>query len=152
MKIFSKYFSTLFGIGNISIAPGTFGSIFAILIWYIFVNFLSIFYFIILFVFILSVSFYLTGIYLDEFKKKDPSEVIIDEFLGQSIPLLFVFNLNAFEVLVAFVSFRFFDIIKIYPINRAEEIDGSFGVILDDVIAGIYALIVLMIYKIVIAL
>tara|TARA_A100000164_G_scaffold357784_1_gene368791 strand:+ start:402 stop:860 length:459 start_codon:yes stop_codon:yes gene_type:complete len=152
MKIFSKYFSTLFGIGNIPIAPGTFGSIFAIVIWYIFINFLSIFYFFILFVLILSISFYITGIYLEKFKKKDPSEVIIDEFLGQSIPLLFVFNLDVFEVLVAFVSFRFFDICKIYPINRAEEIDGSYGVILDDVIAGIYALIVLMIYKILITL
>ncbi len=134
------------------IAPGTFGSIFAIIIWYIFINFISIFYFIILFVIILSVSFYITGIYLDKYKKKDPSEVIIDEFLGQSIPLLFIFNINTFEVLVTFVSFRFFDIYKIYPINRAEEIDGSYGVILDDIIAGIYALIVLMIYRIVIAL
>ena len=152
MKIFSKYFSTIFGIGHIPIAPGTFGSIFAILIWCIFINMLSISYFIILFLLILSISFYITGIYLEKFKKKDPSEVIIDEFLGQSIPLLFVFNLNAFEVFVAFVSFRFFDIYKIYPINRAEEIEGSYGVILDDIIAGIYALIVLMIYKIVIVL
>ena len=152
MKIFSKYFSTIFGIGHIPIAPGTFGSIFAILVWYIFINILSISYFISLFLLILSISFYITGIYLEKFKKKDPSEVIIDEFLGQSIPLLFVFNLNAFEVLVAFVSFRFFDIYKIYPINRAEEIEGSYGVILDDIIAGIYALIVLMIYKIVIVL
>ena len=152
MKIFSKYFSTLFGIGLIPIAPGTFGSIFAIFIWYIFINFISIFYFIILFAIILSVSFYITGIYLEKYTRKDPSEVIIDEFIGQSIPLLFVFNLNAFEVLVAFVSFRFFDICKIYPINKAEEIDGSYGVIIDDIIAGIYALIVLMIYKIVIAL
>ena len=150
--MFSKYFSTIFGIGHIPIAPGTFGSIFAILIWCIFINMLSISYFIILFLLILSISFYITGIYLEKFKKKDPSEVIIDEFLGQSIPLLFVFNLNAFEVLVAFVSFRFFDIYKIYPINKAEEIEGSYGVILDDIIAGIYALIVLMIYNIIIAL
>ena len=150
--MFSKYFSTIFGIGHIPIAPGTFGSIFAILIWCIFINMLSISYFIILFLLILSISFYITGIYLEKFKKKDPSEVIIDEFLGQSIPLLFIFNLNAFEVLVAFVSFRFFDIYKIYPINKAEEIEGSYGVILDDIIAGIYALIVLMIYKIIIAL
>ena len=150
--MFSKYFSTIFGIGHIPIAPGTFGSIFAILIWCIFINMLSISYFIILFLLILSISFYITGIYLEKFKKKDPSEVIIDEFLGQSIPLIFIFNLNAFEVLVAFVSFRFFDIYKIYPINKAEEIEGSYGVILDDIIAGIYALIVLMIYKIVIVL
>ena len=152
MNIFSKYFSTLFGIGYIPIAPGTFGSIFAIIIWYIFINFISFFYFIILFIIIFSVSFFITGIYLDKYKKKDPSEIIIDEFLGQSIPLLFILNFNAFEVLVAFVSFRFFDIYKIYPINKAEEIDGSYGVIFDDIVAGIYSLIILMFYKIVITL
>ena len=102
--------------------------------------------------FVLSVSFYLTDIYLDNYKKKDPSEVIIDEFLGQSIPLLFIVNYNIYEVLIAFVTFRFFDIYKIYPINKIEGLKGSYGVILDDVVAGIYSLIILMLYKILILL
>ena len=148
MKIFSKYFTTLFGIGLISFAPGTFGSLIAIFIWYAFVNVFSIFYFIVLFLFILSVSFYFTDIYLENYKKKDPSEVVIDEFLGQSIPLLFLVNFNMYEVLIAFVTFRFFDIYKIYPINKMEDIRGSYGVILDDIVAGIYSLIVIMLYKI----
>ena len=148
MKNFSKYFATLFGIGFISFAPGTFGSLFAILIWYVFIDLFSIFYFIILFLFIFSVSFYITDIYLDNYKKKDPSEVIIDEFLGQSVPLLFIVNFNIYEVLIAFVTFRFFDIYKIYPINKIEDLKGSYGVILDDIVAGIYSLIVLMLYKI----
>ena len=97
MKNFSKYFATLFGIGFISLAPGTFGSLFAILIWYVFIDLLSIFYFIVLFLFVLSVSFYFTDIYLDNYKKKDPSEVIVDEFIGQSIPLLFIVNFNIYE-------------------------------------------------------
>ena len=58
MKNFTKYFATLFGIGFIPLAPGTFGSLFAILIWYVFIDLFSIFYFIALFLFILSVSFY----------------------------------------------------------------------------------------------
>ena len=152
MKNFTKYFATLFGIGFISLAPGTFGSLFAILIWYVFINFFSIFYFILIFLFVLCVSFYFTDIYLDNYKKKDPSEVIVDEFLGQSIPLIFVPNLNTFEVLVAFISFRFFDIYKIYPINKMEDLKGSYGVILDDIVAGIYSLIILMLYKILILL
>jgi len=98
--------------------------------------------------FVLSVSFYLTDIYLDNYKKKDPSEVIVDEFLGQSIPLLFIVNFNIYEVLIAFVTFRFFDIYKIYPINKMEDLKGSYGVILDDIVAGIYSLIILMLYKI----
>jgi phosphatidylglycerophosphatase A len=148
MKNFTKYFATLFGIGFIPLAPGTFGSLFAILIWYVFIDLFSIFYFIVLFLFVLSVSFYFTDIYLDNYKKKDPSEVIVDEFLGQSIPLLFIVNFNIYEVLIAFVTFRFFDIYKIYPINKMEDLKGSYGVILDDIIAGIYSLIVLMLYKI----
>ena len=152
MKNFTKYFATLFGIGFIPLAPGTFGSLFAILIWYVFIDLFSIFYFIALFLFILSVSFYLTEIYLDNYKKKDPSEVIVDEFLGQSIPLLFIVNFNIYEVLIAFVTFRFFDIYKIYPINKIEDLKGSYGVILDDIVAGIYSLIILMLYKILILL
>ena len=92
MKNFTKYFVSLFGIGFISIAPGTFGSLFAIFFWYFLNDLFSIFYFIIFFLCVLSVSFYFTDIYLDNYKKKDPSEVIIDEFLGQSIPLLFIVN------------------------------------------------------------
>ena len=148
MKNFTKYFATLFGIGFIALAPGTIGSLFAILIWYVFIDFFSIFYFIVLFLFVLSVSFYFTDIYLDNYKKKDPSEVIVDEFLGQSIPLLFIVNFNIYEVLIAFVTFRFFDIYKIYPINKMEDLKGSYGVILDDIVAGIYSLIILMLYKI----
>ena len=63
MKIFTKYFATLFGIGFISIAPGTFGSLFAIFIWYVFIDLFSIFYFMVLFLFVLSVSFYFTDTY-----------------------------------------------------------------------------------------
>ena len=152
MKNFTKYFATLFGIGFIPLAPGTFGSLLAILIWYVFIDLFSIFYFIVLFLFVLSVSFYFTDIYLDNYKKKDPSEVIVDEFLGQSIPLLFIVNFNIYEVLIVFVAFRFFDIYKIYPINKIEDLKGSYGVILDDIVAGIYSLIVLMLYKILILL
>ena len=152
MKNFTKYFATLFGIGFIPLAPGTFGSLFAILIWYVFIDLFSIFYFIVLFLFVLSVSFYFTDIYLDNYKKKDPSEVIVDEFLGQSIPLLFIVNFNIYEVLIAFVTFRFFDIYKIYPINKMEDLKGSYGVILDDIVAGIYSLIILMLYKILVQL
>ena len=152
MNNFSKYFATLFGIGFISLAPGTFGSLFSILIWYVFIDLFSIFYFIALFLFVLSVSFYFTNIYLNNYRKKDPSEVIVDEFLGQSIPLLFIVNFNIYEVLIAFVTFRFFDIYKIYPINKIEDLKGSYGVILDDIVAGIYSLIILMLYKILILL
>ena len=61
-------------------------------------------------------------------------------------------NFNIYEVLIAFVTFRFFDIYKIYPINKIEDLKGSYGVILDDIVAGIYSLVILMLYKILILL
>ena len=149
MKILSKYFVTLFGIGFIPFAPGSFGSLTTILIWYICIAYFTIFHFyiVVLITAVLSISF--TNIYLKYTKKDDPSEVVIDEFLGQSLPLLFIFKLNLYEILLAFIVFRFFDIYKIYPVNKAENLKGSLGVILDDIIAGIYALIAIMLYKII---
>ena len=151
MKLFSKYFVTLFGIGYAPIAPGTLGSIFAILIWYISIKFINIYLFYLILIISLSVSFKLINIYLISEVKDDPSEVIIDEYIGQSIPLLFLIDFNLFEVLLAFCAFRFFDITKIYPINRAENLSGAKGVIIDDIIAGIYSLIIIMIYKIILS-
>ena len=151
MKLFSKYFVTLFGIGYAPIAPGTLGSIFAILIWYISLKFINIYLFYLILIISLSVSFKLINIYLISEVKDDPSEVIIDEYIGQSIPLLFLIDFNLFEVLLAFCAFRFFDITKIYPINRAENLSGAKGVIIDDIIAGIYSLIIIMIYKIILS-
>ena len=152
MNFFSKLFVTLFGIGFFPMASGTLGSICAILTWYFFITYFSIIYFYFIFIFLFLSSFYLTDKYLSTSSKEDPSEVIIDEFIGQSIPLLFIVNFNIYEVLIAFVTFRFFDIYKIYPINKMEDLKGSYGVILDDIVAGIYSLIILMLYKILILL
>ena len=160
MKNFSKYFATLFGIGFISLAPGTFGSLFAILIWYVFIDLFSIFYFIVLFLYVLSVSFYFTDIYLDNYKKKDPSEVIVDEFIGQSIPI-YLYEISheteksPDEAIIfygiCFILFRFFDIKKPFPVSFFDKnYKNSFGVIMDDICAGFYvvlSLICFMIFK-----
>ena len=94
-------------------------------------------------------SFKAINIYLRNENKDDPSEVVVDEFIGQSLPLIFLF---VYEVLLAFSSFRLFDIFKIYPVNKVENIKGATGVIMDDVVAGIYSLIIIMIYKIILFL
>ena len=148
MNIFVKYYISLFGIGLIPFAPGTLGSLFSIFIWYLSITFLSIYAFYIILFLVFFTSFYLVKIYLNSTKKEDPSEVIIDEFIGQSLPLFFLFQFNVYEVLLAFCSFRFFDIFKIYPVNKAENVGGATGVILDDLVAGIYSLVIVMVYKI----
>ena len=91
-------------------------------------------------------------IYLNFKKKDDPPEVIIDEFIGQSLPLIFLFQYNTYDLLIAFCVFRFFDIFKIYPINKAENINGATGVIMDDFVAGIYTLVIVMTFKIILYL
>ncbi len=151
MSTTSKYFVTIFGIGFIPFAPGTLGSIFAIIIWYLSIITLNIYFFYFILFLVTVLSFKLIETYMVNTKKGDPSEVIIDEFIGQSVPLVFLFQFNIYEVLLAFCTFRFFDIFKIYPVNKAEKIKGATGVIIDDIVAGIYSLVLVMIYKIVLS-
>ena len=147
-----KAFVSVFGIGYIRIAPGTFGSLFAILVWYISIIYLNIYFFYMILIIVFICSFKVINIYLRSENKDDPSEVVVDEFIGQSLPLIFLLQFNVYEVLLAFSSFRLFDIFKIYPVNKVENIKGANGVIMDDVVAGIYSLIIIMIYKIILFL
>jgi len=151
MLFLSKTIITLFGAGYIKYAPGTIGSILTVFIWLLIYTAFGQIYFLGLFVILTLSSYYFIQEYLRVFNKKDPQEIIIDEFIGISIPLLFVSSSQSyFEILLVFVSFRIFDIFKIYPVNKAEMLDGPIGIILDDVIAGIYTLIILLIFQIII--
>ena len=98
-------------------------------------------------------SVYSIDIFEKSFSKKDAKEIVVDEFIGQSIPVLTIYSFleNAsIEVFilytfVAFVLFRFFDIYKPFPINKIDQnIKNGFGVILDDIVAGIYSIIALL--------
>ena len=141
-----KAFVSVFGIGYIRIAPGTFGSLFAILVWYISINYLNIYFF---YIIIICFSNGKMGLsILNCFNCSDLTAIII--FLP--IKVWFLLQFNVYEVLLAFSSFRLFDIFKIYPVNKVENIKGANGVIMDDVVAGIYSLIIIMIYKIILFL
>tara|TARA_B110000858_G_C17673157_1_gene412880 strand:+ start:306 stop:764 length:459 start_codon:yes stop_codon:yes gene_type:complete len=147
MKFLAKIFVTCFYIGKFPIASGTLGSGFAIMIWYYLNqlgNLVLVSFFISYFIF----AYIFTNIYLKNSIDDDPSEVISDEVIGQLIPLFIINSVNDhYLILVAFISFRIFDISKIYPANKAEELAGAHGVIMDDVVAGIYALFVVFIFK-----
>jgi|TARA_B110000967_G_scaffold210057_1_gene270000 phosphatidylglycerophosphatase A len=148
MNYISSIFVTLFYIGKSPIAPGTLGSIAGILIWACLNYYLGLIGFIIFFIVYFIVSYILVNIYINKTKQDDPSEVICDEVIGQFIPLLIIGSINEYYLIIfSFILFRFFDIYKIYPVNKAEKLHGAFGVILDDVVAGIYALIFLFIIK-----
>jgi len=121
-------------------APGTMGSILAILIYLLIDKNIFLIYTIIL---ILS-SFYIGGKAEKIFKEKDCQKIVIDELVGMSIALLFIPN-NYFYILLAFILFRIFDVYKIYPANKIEKLKGSIGLIGDDIIAGVYANLIIQI-------
>ena len=85
------------------------------------------------------------SVYTIDFKEKDRSEIVIDEVVGQSIalsPLLFFeekFPPEFIHVLISFIFFRFFDIVKPYPIYLFDRMNSTFGVIFDDILAGIFS-------------
>ena len=143
---FNKNLFTLFGIGKLP-ASGTFGSFFTLLIYFILQKYFNNLTIIILLIFVTLYSLIFLNKTIKNFKQKDPKEIVIDEYIGQMIPLIACGN-NIYLILVAFISFRFFDIAKIYPANIFDKkIEGPLGVIGDDIIAGIYSLMLIFIIK-----
>ena len=143
---FNKNLFTLFGIGKLP-ASGTFGSFFTLLIYFILQKYFNNLTIIILLIFVTLYSLIFLNKTIKNFKQKDPKEIVIDEYIGQMIPLIVCGN-NIYLILVAFISFRFFDIAKIYPANIFDKkIEGPLGVIGDDIIAGIYSLMIIFIIK-----
>ena len=152
-----KYFVTIFGIGFSKFAPGTLGSFFGVLFFYFFYNFFSknyIIFFLFIF-FMIIISWYLTYVYVLKNKIHDPSEIIIDEFIGQLISLTPILFLNSFKLeriyffeLMAssFLLFRFFDILKPWPISIIDKSITSLSILLDDIIAGLFSSTIIIIY------
>ena len=142
-----KNICTIFGLGNFSKMPGTLGSIVGVFIGFLLLSFFPITVVLVFFVFLLLVSFYAIKTYQKEVGRSDRSEIIIDEVLGQLLVIIFI-NLEFLEILSAFILFRFFDILKIFPANIIDKkYSDHYGVIFDDIIAAIQALIVIFIFK-----
>ena len=143
---FNKNLFTLFGIGKLP-ASGTFSSFFTLFFYFILEKYFNKLTIIILLIFVTLYSLIFLNKTIKNFKQKDPKEIVIDEYIGQMIPLIACGN-NIYLILVAFISFRFFDITKIYPANIFDKkIEGPLGVIGDDIIAGIYSLMIIFIIK-----
>ena len=141
-------FTTLFGIGYSPIAPGTIGSIFSIVFLYFLIKFVSYSFLVIIFLIILFTSLKLIEKYSNLLKSHDSSTIVIDEFLGIFLIILFYdylkFTNDFIMFLLILILFRFFDIIKIFPANLIDKkIKNSLGVILDDIVAAIYTVLTL---------
>mgnify|MGYP002818137181 FL=1 len=139
---------TLFNLGFIKFMPGTFGSLISLPIGYIILKLFGFWIFIFIITLLLAISYYAITEYLIAKKSKDPKEIIIDEFIGQFIALIFIPD-TILGLLASFLLFRFFDITKLYPVNKAEKIPGAIGVLADDVVAGLMAACIIIIFNIV---
>ena len=139
--VFSEFFCTIFKIGNLKYMPGTLGSIIGIIIGLFIKNKFSITFYILIIFLICLISIIMINIYQTKFdSKEDRPEIIIDELIGQQIPLFFI-ELTTLNILLCFIFFRFFDILKVFPANYIDrKFKNSYGIIADDLVAGLQAL------------
>jgi len=156
MKKINILLSTFFGCGYLTKLSGTVTSAVTAIFIYIAYEILqynnlkiSIMFFLILFFY----SFYAVKDSESEFKNKDPRQIVIDEVLGQSIPLILLLYLNQtnqinifIEIyyILSFLFFRFFDILKPFPVNYFDKNHKNyFGIIMDDIMAGLYSMLLI---------
>jgi phosphatidylglycerophosphatase A len=145
---------SMFGLGYSNYAPGTVASIVTCLSYIWFYNLQIDLVFLILNVFLIFIfSAYSIDLFKDSFTQIDAKEIVIDEFIGQSIPVLTVYslieknNLSHFILFtfISFILFRIFDILKPFPINIIDrKMKNGFGVILDDIVAGVYSVLIIL--------
>ena len=155
------YFVTLFGIGKLKKIPGSYASLATTIFLFILFHILNFSPNIVLIgvIIVFLISLYAVNIFIKDMDNKDPKEVVIDEFIGQSIPIC-LYEIahegtkETNEVLtfyfIMFILFRIFDIVKPYPVSYYDKnFKNSFGVIMDDVCAGLYVVAVLVLYVVI---
>ena len=144
MFSFSKFLSTFFYLGKFKYAPGTVASLLTLILWYFFSpsDITLRFY---LLTFIAAFAYFSTYYSLTFFKEKDPQCIVIDEVLGMSIPLVILPN-DLILFLVSFLLFRFLDILKPSIVYYAQNLDGAYGVLMDDILAGLITLFIVINY------
>ena len=147
-------FVTLFGIGKIKKIPGSFASLATALFLFFLFHILNVSPNMVLFsiIIIFFISLYAVSIFIKNLPNKDPKEIVIDEFIGQSIPICLYevahdMPKETDQVLkfyfIMFILFRIFDIAKPFPVSYYDKnFKNSFGVIMDDVCAGLYVVLV----------
>ena len=154
-------FVTLFGVGKLKKIPGSYASLVTTVFLFFIFHVLSFSpnYVLIGIIIIFLISLYAVNIFIKDLDNKDPKEVVIDEFIGQSIPICLyeIAHEGARDTgkvltfyFIMFILFRIFDISKPYPVSYYDKkFKNSFGVIMDDVCAGLYVVAVLVLYMVI---
>ena len=157
MNNFPIQLITMFGIGRISKMPGTIASFVTCIFYYLCIIFgVHIKFLLIAFLVILVSSVIFINKCSSNFTEIDAKEIVIDEFLGQSLPIFLLYHpLQKGDpvegalvyLIMCFILFRFFDILKPFPINLVDKkMKNGFGVVLDDLLAGVYVLIAIALF------
>ena len=161
IKTLNYLFVTCFGIGSFRYAPGTITSLVTAVFLFSLFHIINLSSNIILFILVLVFiySFYAVSHYIKNNENKYPKEVVVDEFIGQSIPI-YLYEISHGTIkdskeavlfyLYIFILFRYFDIKKPFPVSFFDKkFKNSFGVIFDDVVAGLYVVLTLIIFMII---
>ena len=154
IKSLSLLFLNMLNIGKIRYAPGTVASLITCVFFLLLNNFIDIYVISLLTLGIFFLSLIAINFVYKTFDSKDPQEIVIDEFIGQILPLLAIPiyetlypTHKVYYCIIAFVLFRFFDILKPFPINYIDEnTKGAFGIMFDDIMAGIFTIILISIF------
>ena len=153
IKKFNLLFITFFFTGKIKFAPGTIASFITCFLFFLLLNIFNFTTLLLITLFIFFYSFLAINNSFNEFKSDDPQEIVIDEVVGQVLPLLAIpiyetlYPLPVIYYYVsAFILFRLFDIWKPYPISYVDNnIKGALGIMLDDIVASIYSTVILIV-------
>ena len=161
IKTINYLFVTCLGIGSLRFAPGTIASLVTTIFLYSLFHIVNLSSGIILLILFLvfMYSFYAVAEYIKYNENKDPKEVVVDEFIGQSIPI-YLYEIahgtmkspqeSILFYLYIFILFRYFDIKKPFPVSFFDKkFKNSFGVIIDDVVAGLYVVLTLIIFMVI---
>jgi phosphatidylglycerophosphatase A len=140
-SVVAQVIASFFYVGYVPIIPGTFGSMATFALYFGLIRFSHLTY-IVATLLVIVLGIWAAGRMEKESKIIDPSFVVIDEVAGQLITL-FLIPISWEFLLTGFVLFRIFDIVKPFPARQAEQLPGGFGIMLDDVLVGIYANLVL---------
>ncbi len=154
-------FVTLFGIGKLKKIPGSYASLATTIFLFFLFHILNLSPNIVLVgvIFIFLISIYAVNVFIKNLDNKDPKEVVIDEFIGQSIPIC-LYEIAHQDTktngqiltfyFIMFILFRIFDIAKPYPASYYDKnLKNGFGVIMDDVCAGLYVVAILVFYMVI---
>jgi len=146
MKILVKLIASFFGLGYFPLAPGTLASsVFLLIRRFLWPNRPSLWLELVLFFLLMFSGAWVSQRFSQSVNRNDPKQIVIDEVCGQALAIMALPS-SSLNLLLSFILFRSLDIIKPFPINRLERIKGGWGIMADDVAAGLMARLLLGIY------